>query len=180
MFAWQHPSGASSELLDRLIELVDSGAIPYLSKVMNSKIDWESKDKAVGAMKARTAACRLLSCLFGVALNDDTGIGMRRLMEAVEADSRAYRGGDRSPSDLIEATLAVLQSSSNLARRAMMGSLNQGPHYQAALMDLVDASLLAVGSMCGSSVAPGGSEGTMVTGVSSIECLDHMVKKRAY
>ena len=167
MFAWQHPSGASSELLDRLIEMVDAGVIPYLSKVMNSKIDWESKDKAVGAMMARTASCKLLSCLFGVALNDDTGIGMRRLMDAVDADSRAYRGGERSPNDLIEATLAILQASSNLARRAMMGSLNQGPHYQTALMDLVDASLLAAGSMCGSSVAPGGSEGTMVTGVST-------------
>jgi hypothetical protein len=41
----------------------------------------------------------------------------------------------------------------------------QGPYYQAAVMDLVEASLLAVGSMCGSSIAPGGSEGILVTGV---------------
>lgn len=164
MFAWQHSSGASSELLDRLIEMVDAGVIPYLSKVLSSKIDWDSKDKSVGAMKARTSSCRLLCCLFGVALTDDTGIGMRRLMDAVESDSRSYRGGDRAPSDIIEMSLGVLQTASNYARKALMGTLTQGPHYQTALMDLVDASLLAAGSMCGSSVAPGGVEGTMVTG----------------
>lgn len=169
MFAWQHPSGASSELLDRLIEMIDAGIVPYLSKVLNSKIDWESKDKSVGAMKARAASCRLLCCLFGVALSDDTGIGMRRLMDAVESDSRSYRRGEKLPRDIIESSLSVLQASSNLARRAVMGTLNQGSHYQAALMELVDAGLLASGSMCGSSVAPGGSEGTMVSGVSQCE-----------
>jgi hypothetical protein len=167
MFAWQHPSGASSELLDQLIEMIDAGAIPYLSRVINSKIDWESKDKSVGAMKARTACCKVLCCLFGIALNDDTGIGMRRLMEAVDVDSHSYRGGERSPRNLIESALSVLQTSSSLARQCLLGSVNQGIHYQTALMDLVDASLLAAGSMCGSSVAPGGSEGTMVTGVRS-------------
>ena len=166
MFAWQHPSGASSELLDRLIEVIDAGVIPYISKVLNSKIDWESRDKAVGAMKGRTAACRLLCCVFGIALTDPTAIGMRRLMEAVETDARAYRGTtERAPSNLIEAALSVLQTASSLARKALLGSLSQGPHYQAALMDLVDASLLAAGSMCGSSVAPGGSEGSLISGV---------------
>ncbi|GKY98814.1 hypothetical protein MPSEU_000837500 [Mayamaea pseudoterrestris] len=166
MFAWQHPSGASSELLDRLIELMDAGVIPYLSKVVNSKIDWESKDRSVGAMKARTASCRLLCCLFGVALTDPTGIGMRRLMEAVDSDSQSYRGGERSPSNIIESTLGVLQKSLNYARASLLGTLNQGPHYHAAIMDLADAALLAIGSMCGSSIAPGGSEGDMVTGES--------------
>jgi hypothetical protein len=32
-------------------------------------------------------------------------------------------------------------------------------------MDLVDSALLATGSMCGSSLAPGGSEGTMISSV---------------
>jgi len=164
MFAWQHPSGASSELLDRLIEVIDAGVIPYLSKVINMKIDWETKDKAVGGMKGRIASCRFLCCLFGIALTDDTGIGMRRLMDAVDGDARAYRGGERSPSNIIEAALGVLQTASNHARKALMGSTSHGAHYQAALMDLVDASLLAAGSMCGSSVAPGGSEGTFITG----------------
>lgn len=168
MFFWQHPSGASSELLDRLIEMIDGGVVPFLSKVVNSKMDWDSKEKSVGPMKARTASCRLLCVLFGIALTDETGIGMRRLMDAVDADSRSYHGGERSPSNLIEAVLGVLQTASTHARQALIGSLNQGPHYQSALMDVVDASLLAAGSMCGSSIAPGGSEGTMVTGVCSM------------
>jgi hypothetical protein len=168
MFAWQHPSGASSELLDRLIEALDAGVIPYLSRVVNSKIDWETRDKAVGAMKGRTAACRLLCCLFGIALTDPTAIGMRRLMEGVETDSRAYRGTESSPSNLIEAVLSILQTASTLGRKALLGTLSQGPHYQTALMDLVDSSLLAAGSMCGSSVPPGGSEGSLVTGVSDV------------
>jgi hypothetical protein len=96
MFTWQHPSGASSELLDRLIEMVDAGAITIVSKVLNSKIDWESKDKAPGGMKGRAVSCRLLCCLFGIALTDDTGIGMKRLMDAVDSDARSYRGGEKS------------------------------------------------------------------------------------
>ena len=39
MFTWQHPSGASSELLDRLIEALDAGAITYLFRVLTSTMD---------------------------------------------------------------------------------------------------------------------------------------------
>ena len=177
MFAWQHPSGSEKDLLDTLIEMIDAGAIPYISKVVNMKVEWDSRDKAVGGMKGRTASCRLLCGLFGIALTDDTGIGMRRLMDAVDADARSYNrarsssdNSRRVPTNIIEATLGVLQSSSNLAGKVMVGSAGanqQGEHYQSVLMDLVEASLLAVGSMCGSSIAPGGSEGTLITGVSS-------------
>ena len=170
MFAWQHPSGASNELLDQLIEMIDAGSIPYASRVLNNKIDWDSRDKAVGTMKGRTASCRLLSCLFGVALTNENGIGMRRLMDAVDSDARSYRGGTDGkqvvPSNIIEATLGCLQTASNQARKVIIGGTHHGHHYQTALMDLVEASLLAVGSMCGSSIAPGGSEGTLITGVS--------------
>lgn len=179
MFAWQHPSGAQSELLDRLIELIDAGIIPYLSKVINAAMEWDSKEKTVGAMKAKAAGCRLLCCLFGISLTDDTGIGTRRLMDAIASDARGYRGGDRMPSDIIEATLGLLQTSSSYARRALLGSSGGGQEqykYQSALTELVDAALLATGSMCGSSVAPGGSEGTMVTGVSNSHCLHVCVR----
>jgi FYVE zinc finger/WW domain len=182
MFAWQHPSGASSELLDRLIEVLDAGALPFLSRILNMKVDWDSLT-AIGAMKAKTAASRLLCCIFGIALTDESSIGMRRLMDAVDSDARAYatsnsssNGGGRKsgsstssqqPRNIMEAALTVLQASSTRARSAIMGGATsnaiRSPSYQTALMDLVDASLLATGSMCGSSVAPGGSEGTMVT-----------------
>lgn len=176
MFAWQHPSGTEKDLLDTLIEMIDSGAIPYISKVMNTKVDWDSKDKAVGGMKGRAASCRFLCCLFGIALTDSTGIGMRRLMDAVDSDALAYRSrttannanAPRTPNNIVEATLSVLQTASNLARKALMGGAGanqRGVQYQSAVSDLVEASLLAVGSMCGSSIAPGGSEGTLITGV---------------
>lgn len=170
MFTWQHPSGASSELLDHLIEMIDAGAVPYASRVINIKIDWDSNDKSVGAMKGRAAACRLLCCLFGIALVNENEIGMRRLLDAVDSDSRSYRGSadgkQNLPSNIVEATLGCLLSASNQARNVVNGGSNHGHHYQTALMDLVEASLLAVGSMCGSSIAPGGSEGVLVTGVS--------------
>ena len=51
MFTWQHPSGASSELLDRLIEALDAGAITYLFRVMMSKMDWDSRDKFIWCIK---------------------------------------------------------------------------------------------------------------------------------
>jgi hypothetical protein len=163
MFAWQHPSGASSELLDRLIEALDVGAITYLFSVMTTKMDWESRDKSAGGMKARSSACRLLCCLFGIALTDETGIGMRRLMDACDAD-QASRRSTKGPRNIMEAVLTVLQNALTNAHKMLVGGTNRGPHYQAALLDLVETSLLATGSMCGSSVAPGGVEGTMIKG----------------
>jgi FYVE zinc finger/WW domain len=176
MFSWQHPSGSEKDLLDTLIEMIDAGAIPYLSRVLRAKVDWESKDKAIGGMKARSACCRLLCCLFGIALTDSTGIGMRRLMDAVESDAISYRLNDqqrksndsrRVAINIVEATLGTLQTSSNLARMALIGGVSQqqSSYYSSRVMDLVETSLLAVGSMCGSSIAPGGSEGTLITGV---------------
>jgi len=169
MFAWQHPSGASSELLDRLIEVIDAGMIPYLSRVLNIKVDWNSKDSPVGVMKAKAAASRLLCCVFGIALTDETGIGMRRLMDAVDSDAQSYRRSERSPKNIMEATASILQAASTRARSSLVGEISYGAHYQAALIDLVDATLLATGSFCGSSIAPGGSEGTMVTGESFLQ-----------
>ena len=169
MFTWQHPSGASSELLDRLIEALDIGVITYLFRVLTSKMDWESRDRSAGGMKARSAACRLLCCLFGIALTDETTIGMRRLMDACDAD-QSHRSASKGPRNIMEAVLTVLQTSLNHAHRMLVGGVSRGLHYQAALLDLVQASLLAAGSMCGSSIAPGGGEGTMVKGVSCCLC----------
>eukprot|EP00529_Nitzschia_sp_RCC80_P002265 CAMPEP_0113516958 /NCGR_PEP_ID=MMETSP0014_2-20120614/41926_1 /TAXON_ID=2857 /ORGANISM="Nitzschia sp." /LENGTH=2154 /DNA_ID=CAMNT_0000413969 /DNA_START=305 /DNA_END=6769 /DNA_ORIENTATION=- /assembly_acc=CAM_ASM_000159 len=163
MFTWQHPSGASSELLDRLIEVLDAGAITYLYRVMNSSMDWDSRDKSSGGMKARSSACQLLCCLFGIALTDETAIGMRRLMDSCDAD-QAQRRVKKGPRNIMESVLTVLQTSLNYAHKMMMGGTNKGPHYQAALMDLVESSILATGSMCGSSIAPGGGDGTMIKG----------------
>ena len=178
LFAWQHPSGYSEkDLLDTQIELLDAGAVPYISKVINMKVEWESRDKAIGGMKGRTAACRLLCGLFGIALRegeDTTCIGLRRLMDAVDSDARSYNRSSnnsnrRAPSNVVEATLGVLQSASSLAGKVLVGSGNQqSEHYQSVLMDLVEASLLATGSLCGSSIPPGGSEGVLITGVSQI------------
>jgi hypothetical protein len=175
MFTWQHPSGASSELLDRLIEALDVGAITYLFRVSTAKMDWDSRDKSAGGMKARSAACRLCCCLFGIALTDETAIGMRRLMEACDQD-QAHRkmessgsGNNKNPGprNIMEAILTVLQYALNHAHKMLVGGTSRGPHYQAALLDLVESAILAVGSMCGSSVAPGGGEGTMIKGVST-------------
>ena len=167
MFAWQHPSGASNELLDQLIEALDVGAISFLSKVLLKGVEWDSKDKAVGGMKSATACFRLLCCLFGIALTDETAIGMKRLMDAVDADSYSYPTGrnQRGPHNIVEAVLGSLQVASSTAKKALLGSLGQGAHYQTALMDMLEAAVLATGSMCGSSVAPGGGEGTLIRGV---------------
>ncbi|VEU37777.1 unnamed protein product [Pseudo-nitzschia multistriata] len=163
MFAWQHPSGASSELLDRLIELLDAGTITYLFRMMTSKIDWESRDKSSGGMKARSAACRLVCCLFGIAMTDKTAIGMRRLMDACDEDE-AQRMVRNGPRNIMEAVLTVLQKSLVEAHKVLVGGASRGPHYQAALLDLVECSILATGSICGSAVAPDGGDGTMIKG----------------
>ena len=155
LFAWQHPSGAVSELLDRLIEVLDAGAIGHLFKILTSKMDWDSRDKSSGGMKARSAACRIICCLFGIAQADTTGIGMKRLVEACDAEQIRTRSG-KGPRNIMEAVLTVLQSALTYGHKAVIGGASRGAHYHAALLDLVDASLLAAGSMCGSSVAPAG------------------------
>ena len=161
LFTWQQQkqenASGSTQLLDCTIEVLDAGVVPYLSRVLNSKIEWDSSSKAVGAMKAKAASCRLLCCLFGIALNsemDRTSIGMRRLMDAVDSDARNYRKGEKLPQNVMEAALSVLQTSSSKARNSLMGGGSSSEQYQAAVMDLVDAALLAGGSLCGSSVAP--------------------------
>jgi hypothetical protein len=154
MYAWKHDDPTSSQLLDRLLEAIDGGAISIMSRVLFTKMDWESHDKSVGAMKAREACCRMLCAMFGIARNDDTGIGQVRLYNAV--DAAAY---SQTPTrNVTTATLATLQTSATYARRALMGSGIQAAHYHAALMDVVEAALLAAGSMCGSSVAPGDAD----------------------
>lgn len=165
MFTWQHPAGASSELLDRLIEALDVGAVTSLFQILTFKMDWDSKDKSAGGMKARAVACRLVCCLFGIALTDETSIGMRRLIESCDID-QASRRVTRGPRNLMEAVLTALQTSLTHAHKLLTGGSSRGVHHHAALLDLVESSLLAAGSMCGSSVAPGGSEGTMISAVS--------------
>eukprot|EP00980_Cylindrotheca_fusiformis_P020255 scaffold7328_cov145-Cylindrotheca_fusiformis.AAC.3 len=177
MFAWQHPSGASSELLDRLIEALDVGAITYLFRVLTAKMDWESRDKSSGGMKARSAACRLVCCLFGIALSDETAIGMRRLMDACDTDQSGHRN-PKGPRNIMEAVLTVLQNSLNHSHRMLIGGVSRGVHYQAALLDLVESALLATGSMCGSSVAPGGVEGVLIKGVRNLD--NCFLKRHSY
>jgi hypothetical protein len=151
--AWENDP-SSPQLLDRLLEAIDAGAVSIISRILFTKMDWESQDKSAGAMKAREACCRMLCAMFGIARNDDTGIGQVRLYNAV--DAAAYSG--KPPRTVITATLGTLQTSASYARRAMMGGGIQTPHYHAALMDLVESSLLAAGSMCGSPMAPGDAD----------------------
>lgn len=164
-FAWQHTTGASSELLDRLIELLDVGVVSLLFRALTFKMDWDSRENAVGGMKSRSAACRVVYCLFGIALTDNTFIGMRRLLESCDSD-QASRRVVKGPRNIMEAVLTALQSSLTSAQKELTGGGNHGAHYHAAMLDLVEASLLATGGMCGSLVAPGVNEDTMITGVS--------------
>ena len=86
-------------------------------------------------------------------------------MEACDAD-QTNRRNSKGPRNIMEAVLTVLQNCLNYAHKMLIGGESRGLHYQAALLDLVEASLLATGSMCGSSVAPGGVEGVLIKGVS--------------
>jgi len=95
-----------------------------------------------------------MCAMFGIARNEDTGIGLVRLYNAVDAS--AYSG--KPVRNAVTATLGTLQTSASYARRALMGGGIQAAHYHAALMDLVESSLLAAGSMCGSPMAPGDAD----------------------
>lgn len=88
---WKNDDSASSQLLDRLLEAIDAGAISIMTRIFFTKMDWESQDKSVGAMNAREACCRMLCAMFGIARNDDTGIGQVRLYNALDAASLSQK-----------------------------------------------------------------------------------------
>lgn len=145
----QHDETAPTDLIDRLLEAVDAGAISTLSRILFTKVEWDSQDKAVGAMKARDAACRMLTAMFGMARTDE--MAHQRLWDVVDAD--AYQRNP--PRTIVTGALGVLQGAGSRGRSLLMGGSQAGPHYHAAVMDLVESSLYAVGSMCGSTVVPG-------------------------
>jgi len=153
----QHDESVTpSERMDRLLEAVDAGAVPVLSKILFTKIDYGAQNKAVGAMKARDAACRMLTALFDIARAShhvDDGVCHNRLWDAVDADAFSRSPAPRS---IVTAALQVLHNAAKQGRLLLQGARrNKGPHFTAAVMDLVESSLYAVGSMCGSTVVPG-------------------------
>jgi hypothetical protein len=77
----QHDSATPADLVDTLLEAVDAGAISTLSRILFTKVDWDSQDKAVGSMKARDAACRMLTAMFGMARADE--MAHQRLWDVV-------------------------------------------------------------------------------------------------
>ena len=186
-YRWQQQSAGSDDtqslLLDPLLEALDAGVISFLFASMSTKLDWDSRDKSSGGMKARSAACRLVACLFGMASacattdKNNGSIGMTRLLQAcdqtttVGSRGKTKKGG---PRNILEATLTVLQYSLNQAHKVIINSghkNDKGPHYQAALLDLVEAALHATASLCGSSSAPGGG-GTLMTTASTATSQD--------
>jgi hypothetical protein len=58
------------------------------------------------------------------------------------------------PRNIVTGALGVLQAAGKVARNSLLGD-QTGTHFHAAAMDLVESSLYAVGSMCGSTVVPG-------------------------
>jgi FYVE zinc finger/WW domain len=144
----QHDESSDTDLVDRLLEAVDAGAISSLSRILFTKIEWESQDKAVGAMKARDAACRMLTAMFGMAQSDE--MAHQRLWDVVNADAYSRN----PPRTIVTGTLGVLQAAGKVGRSSLLGD-RTGPHFHAAVMDLIESSLYAVGSMCGSTVVPG-------------------------
>ena len=184
-YRWQ-TSGTTSDdtslLLDPLLEALDAGVISFLFASMSTKLDWDSRDKSSGGMKARSAACRLVACLFGMAAQscattekNNGSIGMTRLLQACDQTTVTRKNKKGGPRNILEATLTVLQYSLNQAHKVIISgnksSENKGPHYQAALLDLVEAALHATASLCGSSSAPGGG-GTLMTTASTATSQD--------
>eukprot|EP00546_Thalassionema_frauenfeldii_P003313 CAMPEP_0178932090 /NCGR_PEP_ID=MMETSP0786-20121207/22378_1 /TAXON_ID=186022 /ORGANISM="Thalassionema frauenfeldii, Strain CCMP 1798" /LENGTH=2256 /DNA_ID=CAMNT_0020609251 /DNA_START=76 /DNA_END=6846 /DNA_ORIENTATION=- len=149
----QHDASCTaSDRMDGLLQAVDAGAIATLSRILFTKIDYAAQDKAVGAMKARDAACRMLTAMFDIARNCDDVVCHGRLWDAVDADAYSRN----PPRSIVNAALQVLHNAAKQGRLLLAGARrNKGPHFSAAVMDLVESSLYAVGSMCGSTVVPG-------------------------
>ena len=73
-------------------------------------------------------------------------------LDEIDFGTDAFRRNP--PHSIVTTTLGVLQGSAIQGLHLLQGG-GRGTHFHAAVMDLIESSLYAVGSMCGSTVVPG-------------------------
>jgi len=145
--AWKNNDASC---LNLLIDALDAGAVGLASRLIKAKVHLKHHDKAYSMMRIKIATCYMLSAMFGIARSDDkNALGASRLYSAVDADcaaSLAYGNNEsEGRTDLVASTVFLLSATLPYAQRFA----NQDADEPLPMMNLSEACLLAVGSMCG-------------------------------
>ena len=166
---------SSTSPLNLLLEALDAGAVGIASRVIKSKVELQNHDKAYSQIRVKISTCFMLSSMFGIARADDKkAVGTSRLYSAVDADFAAgwaYNGNDSAgtdvKTDLVASTIALLKATAPYAQRfANENTANESADEPLPMVDLLEACLLAIGSMCGAMTGcfASGTIGSSTTG----------------
>ena len=137
-------SGSSSRSLELLLEALDGGIVPLISRILNSAQEFSPSEKAYADTRTRIAVCHCVSAMFGIGRGDATNIGFARIFEAM---------GNRHR--IISQILFLLGSIvPEVQKNASQG---RSIEKDIPLLQLLEANLLAAGSICGSEFCSFGS-----------------------
>ena len=132
----------NSAPLELLLEALDAGIIPLVSRLLDTRIEQDT-EKSYQDVRLKISLCHIIGALFGIGHCDQSNIGFARIFEAI--GNTHY---------LIPMTVALLTSSINAVQHYMAGTQTHLP-----IPSLLEANLLALGSMCGSRFCSFSSEG---------------------
>jgi hypothetical protein len=146
-------SSTRSSSLDLLLEAIDAGIIPLVNRLIESNIEYNSHERAYGSIRVKIACTHIVAAMFGIAQCDKTAIGIARIFEGAGIESvykntysNAMQDRGRHVQNLIPSTVNLLQSTINEAQHY----LNDKSGKSFPLLNLLEGTLLALGSMCGS------------------------------
>ena len=137
-------SGSSSRSLELLLEALDGGIVPLISRILNSAQEFSLSEKAYADTRTKIAVCHCVSAMFGIGRGDATNIGFARIFEAM---------GNRHR--IISQILFLLGSIVPEAQKN--ASQGRSIEKDIPLLQLLEANLLAAGSICGSEFCSFGS-----------------------
>jgi hypothetical protein len=147
----QDVGSSTSAPLNLLLEALNSGAVGMASRLVKTKVSLKSHDLAYSQLRVKIAICFMLSSMFGIAHSSQANgdVGASRLYSAVDADCAQFLalGGDdtRVRTDLVGATLNLLNATLPYAHQFTTEDSDE----PLPMIDLSEACLLAVGSICG-------------------------------
>ena len=119
--------------LGLLLESLDAGVIPLLSRLLDNRID-NDPDTGYGDVRLKIALCHIIGSIFGIGQCDKTNIGFARIFEALGNDHYVIP----LTNALLGSTIIAVQQNNSSSQR------------QLPLSSLLEANLIAMGSICGS------------------------------
>ncbi len=127
----------SSKSLALLLEALDAGIVPLISRFLSMEQEFNDSESAYASARVKIATCHIVAAIFGIGRSDTTNIGFSRIFEAM---------GNRHR--IIPLIIYLLGS----VAPAMQTFAGQGTRVDKMIpiAQLLEATLLAAGNVCGS------------------------------